>query len=57
MKQAREAMLVITHDRDVLAHVDRIVELKDGGNQSFKGNYQAYLKTECSFNRYGHERI
>jgi ATP-binding cassette subfamily F protein 3 len=44
MKQAREAMLVITHDRDVLAHVDRIVELKDGGNQSFKGNYQAYLK-------------
>ena len=44
MKSAREAMLVITHDRDVLAHVDRIVELKDGGNQSFKGNYDAYLK-------------
>jgi len=44
MKSAREAMLVITHDRDVLAHVDRIVELKDGGNQSFRGNYDAYLK-------------
>lgn len=44
MKDAREAMLVITHDRDVLAHVDRIVELKDGGSQSFKGNYDAYLK-------------
>jgi len=44
MKSAREAMLVITHDRDVLQEVDRIVELKDGGSQSFKGNYGAYLK-------------
>ncbi len=44
MKTAREAMLVITHDRDVLENVDRIVELKDGGSQSFKGNYDAYLK-------------
>jgi ATPase subunit of ABC transporter with duplicated ATPase domains len=44
MKTAREAMLVITHDRDVLTHVDRIVELKDGENVSYKGNYDAYLK-------------
>lgn len=44
MSSAREAMLVITHDRDVLAKVDRIIELKDGGSQSFKGNYDAYLK-------------
>lgn len=44
MKSAPEAMLVITHDRDVLAQVDRIVELKDGQAQSFKGNYDAYLK-------------
>ena len=44
MKGAREAMLVITHDRDVLQHVDRIVELKDGGSVSYKGNYDAYLK-------------
>lgn len=44
MKNAREAVLVITHDRDVLREVDRIVELKDGGSQSFKGNYDAYLK-------------
>lgn len=44
MAQAPEAMLVITHDRDVLQRVDRIVELKDGGSQSFKGNYDAYLK-------------
>lgn len=44
MRQAPEAMLVITHDRDVLGEVDRIIELKDGGSQSFKGNYDAYLK-------------
>lgn len=44
LKNARESVLVITHDRDVLREVDRIVELKDGGSQSFKGNYDAYLK-------------
>lgn len=44
MKSAREAMLVITHDRDVLHEVDRIVEIKDGGCVSYKGNYDAYLK-------------
>jgi len=44
MRTAREAMLVITHDRDVLKEVDRIIELKDGDNVSYKGNYDAYLK-------------
>lgn len=44
MKTAREAMLVITHDRDVLNEVDRIIELKDGNSVSYKGNYNAYLK-------------
>jgi len=44
MKSAREAMLVITHDRDVLSQVDRIIELKDGESLSYKGNYDAYLK-------------
>jgi ATP-binding cassette subfamily F protein 3 len=44
MKTAREAMLVITHDRDVLNEVDRIIELKDGESLSYKGNYDAYLK-------------
>lgn len=44
LKQAREAVLVITHDRDILREVDRIVELKDGGSASFKGNYDSYLK-------------
>lgn len=44
MKNASEAMLVITHDRDVLNEVDRIIELKDGECVSYKGNYNAYLK-------------
>lgn len=44
LRGAPEAMLVITHDRDVLKEVDRIIELKDGVAQSFKGNYEAYLK-------------
>lgn len=44
MKNSSMAMLVITHDRDVLGEVDRIVELKDGGCVSYKGNYDAYLK-------------
>lgn len=44
MQNAREGMLVITHDRDVLNEVDRIIELKDGDNASYKGNYNAYLK-------------
>lgn len=44
MKNAHEAALVITHDRDVLREVDRIIEIKPQGSQSFKGNYDAYLK-------------
>ncbi len=48
MKSAQEAMLVITHDRDVLHEVDRIVELKDGGSVSYKGNYDAYLKQNAT---------
>jgi ATPase subunit of ABC transporter with duplicated ATPase domains len=44
LKNAREAMLVITHDRDVLKEMNRIVEIKDGGSVSYKGNYDAYLK-------------
>ena len=48
MKSAPEAMLVITHDRDVLREVDRIVELKDGSSVSYKGNYDAYLKQNAT---------
>ena len=42
--QPHQAMLIITHDRDVLGQVDRIVEIKDGQAVSYRGNYDASLK-------------
>ncbi len=42
--QPHQAMFIITHDRDVLGQVDRIVEIKDGQAVSYRGNYDAYLK-------------
>lgn len=48
LKQSQQAMLIITHDRDVLQQVDRIVELKDGGAVSYRGNYDAYLKQNAT---------
>ena len=57
--QPRQAMLIITHDRDVLGRVDRIVELKDGRAVSYHGNYDAYLKqnaqaTAAGMNNFEH---
>lgn len=48
LKQAPEAMLIITHDRDVLRQVDRIVELKDGTAHSYRGNYDDYLRQNAT---------
>ncbi len=45
MKSAQEAMLIVTHDRDVLNTVDRIVEIKDGRAVSYTGNYDQYLNS------------
>lgn len=44
-KGAQEAVMVITHDRDVLGVVDRIIEIRDGKAYNFKGNYSDYLKS------------
>lgn len=44
LKGAREAMLIVTHDRDVLQCVDRIIEIKDKHAVSYPGNYDAYLR-------------
>lgn len=44
MQTVTEGVLVVTHDRDVLSYVDRIIELKDKNIASFKGNYDHYLK-------------
>lgn len=43
-KAAQHAVVVITHDRDVLHHVTRIIEIKDGIAVSFPGNYDDYLR-------------
>jgi ATP-binding cassette subfamily F protein 3 len=48
LKAAQEAVVVITHDRDVLRSVDRIVEIRDGSAYAFRGNYDDYLRTNKS---------
>jgi ATPase subunit of ABC transporter with duplicated ATPase domains len=48
LKAARQTVMVISHDRDVLQWVDKIIELKDGKALVFKGNYKAYLKQNAS---------
>ncbi len=47
-KSAREAVVVISHDRDVLQVVDRIVEIRDGQAFSFPGNYDDYLRINAA---------
>lgn len=44
LKAAQEAVVVITHDRDVLSVVDKIIEIRDGRAFTFKGNYAQYLR-------------
>lgn len=44
MIDSKEAVFVITHDRDVLKNVDKIIEIRDGKSFVFKGNYDDYLK-------------
>ena len=48
MKSANTAMLIITHDRDVLNEVDRIIEIKDGEAEIYDGNYDQYLALNAS---------
>lgn len=48
MSGAKDAMLVITHDRDVLERVDRILEIKDQKILNYKGNYTDYLRQNSS---------
>jgi ATPase subunit of ABC transporter with duplicated ATPase domains len=48
MGSTNDAMLVISHDRDVLEKVDRILEIKDQTILSYKGNYSDYLRQNSS---------
>ena len=47
LKAADEAVMVITHDRDVLGEVDKIIEIRNGRAYTFKGNYTQYLRTNA----------
>jgi ATP-binding cassette, subfamily F, member 3 len=56
-KATKHAVIVITHDRDLLQHVDRIIEIKDRKAFNFPGNYAAYLqqnamRTSADLNEY-----
>jgi ATP-binding cassette, subfamily F, member 3 len=44
LRSTNAACVIISHDRDVLENVDRIIELKDRTSYSFPGNYDSYLK-------------
>ncbi|MFZ1250338.1 MAG: ABC-F family ATP-binding cassette domain-containing protein [Candidatus Microsaccharimonas sp.] len=48
MGSVNDAMIVISHDRDVLEKVDRILEVKDQKILSYKGNYSDYLRQNSS---------
>ena len=48
MKSSKSAMLIITHDRDVLKEADRIIEIKDGQAEIYDGNYDQYLALNAS---------
>lgn len=44
LNAAKCAVVLVSHDRDVLAGVDMIIEIKDQRADVFQGNYDAYLK-------------
>jgi ATPase subunit of ABC transporter with duplicated ATPase domains len=44
LKNTNHSVFVITHDRDVLNYVQKIIEIKDRKALSFTGNYDSYLK-------------
>lgn len=48
MTSTADSMIVISHDRDVLEKVDRILEVKDQKILSYKGNYSDYLRQNSS---------
>ena len=48
MSSAKEAVLLISHDRDVLRAVDKIIEIKDTKAFVFKGNYDDYLRINAT---------
>jgi ATP-binding cassette subfamily F protein 3 len=48
MKTLTQTIVVVTHDRDVLRYVDKIIELKDQKMHVFKGNYDDYISQNAN---------
>lgn len=43
LKSLTQTVIVVTHDRDVLKYVTKIIELKDQKLNIYKGNYDQYI--------------
>jgi ATP-binding cassette, subfamily F, member 3 len=43
LRTTKSTVIVVSHDRDVLAEVTRVVELRDHKAFSYPGNYKSYL--------------
>jgi ATP-binding cassette subfamily F protein 3 len=48
MKSLSQTVVVVTHDRDVLKHATRIIELKEHKIDIFKGNYDHYISQNAT---------
>ena len=48
LKETNDSLFLVSHDRDVLQNVDKILELKDKKISVFNGNYDQYLKQNTS---------
>jgi ATPase subunit of ABC transporter with duplicated ATPase domains len=48
LQNIRESVIVVTHDRDVLKYVTKIIELKDKKLNLYNGNYDSYISQNTS---------
>jgi len=48
MRGLKQTVIVVTHDRDVLKYVNKIIEIKDKKLESYKGNYDHYIQLNSS---------
>lgn len=44
LQEIDKTIIVITHDRDVLKFVDKVIEIKDRRAYTYNGNYDDYIK-------------
>lgn len=44
IQRSKKGILLVSHDRDILNEMDYIVEIREQGMRSFRGNYENYRK-------------